>query len=148
MAHHHRDPWEIDDEPPPIWEATILKRARDLGNQIDQDTRWALFALRAVINEIAALPDANCVRWIALAGPLANGVAGERIQMAVIVLADIPYTQQATLWSDLNTLLTKADRTYAQQFDCLFLSETEIGHPTNPPLAWQAIAHDHLIVWP
>lgn len=148
MPHQQRDPWVLEGEHAPIWEATISKRAKDLGHETSQETRWSLFALRTVVSEIAALPAAGYLRWIALAGPLANGAPGERIQMAVIVQDDIPYTQQAALWSELNALLTKASRTYAQQFDCLFLSEAEIGHPTNPSLAWQAIAHDHLIVWP
>jgi hypothetical protein len=142
-----RDKWELDDDRPMLWRATVAKRARAIGERITEEARWELFALQAVLETFTQTPGSDYVSDILLYGPLASGAPAEVIALAVIVRAAAPPAGRARVWDDLDALFVDAERMYALRFDCVVLSQEEISDPQSAPHAWQIIAADHVIVW-
>ncbi len=142
-----RDKWELDDDRPMLWRATVATRARAIGERITEEARWELFALQAVLETFATMPGSDYVSDILLYGPLASGAPAEVIALAVIVRAAAPPAGRGRVWDDLDVLFVEAERMYALKFDCVVLGQEEISDPQHVPHAWQIIAADHVIVW-
>ncbi len=145
---HSHDPWELDDDTPPPWRLTIEDRARLLGHKVSANARWAIFALQALLDEVRAIPQSSFIRYIALYGPLANGVESEAISLCAILIGTTPAPIYAELGAQLTDLLSGAQRTYALKIDCLMVMEHDIARPDRRPPEFTAIEHDHVVVWP
>jgi hypothetical protein len=142
-----RDPWELADDQFATWRAVIAERADDLGQVIDREARWALFALQSTLQLIAATPDHAAFRWMILHGALANGAPDTVVRIVVITRAGAPATIRADAWNDLSRIFAEAERTYALRFDCLMLREEDMEDANRLPANWSIILHDHVIVW-
>ncbi len=149
MPHHQpfRDPWELEDDRPDPWRDVIVERAHSLGQPIDREARWALFALHSTLHLIAATPDHTAFRWMMLYGPLANGAPDAVVRIVVVTRAETPAIIRATAWNDLTRIFADAERTYALRFDCLMLREEDMEDAQRLPANWSIILHDHVIIW-
>ncbi len=142
-----RDKWELEDDKPMLWRATIDARARQLGQRVSEDVRWALFALQSVLEGFTARPGSDFVRDVLLYGPFANGVWADVMSVVVIVRADASPAGRSRVWDDLDELLADAERMYALKFDCVVLNEADIVDPQRMPPDWPIIVADHVVVW-
>ena len=112
------------------------------------DVRWKLFALHAFLGELRAIPQSNFIRYIALYGPLANGVEADEIALATILAGTTPAQIHARLWDQIAALLLHCERTYAVTINCLLVSEASLADAMKRPPQFTAIEHEHVIVWP
>jgi hypothetical protein len=144
---HRRDKWELDDDKPMMWRATVDSRARKMGQRVSEDARWALFALQTTLEAFTARPGSDFVRDVVLYGPLANGAPVEVVSLAVIVRADAPPAGRSRVWDDLDELFVEAERMYALKFDCVVVNEADIVDPQRMPADWYVISSDHVVVW-
>lgn len=147
MSGQQRDPWELDDDQPMLWRATILARAQALGQSVEPEARWALFALQTVLEALPQLPSIVALRDILLYGPLANGAPGEVMRLLAVTSDHAVPSARSAIWDELGDLFTQAERMYAIKIDCLIVSETELGRSCHNPQLWQSIANDNVVVW-
>lgn len=148
METQHRDQWEMDDDLPSLWRVAIDDRARAQGHTISRDARWMLFALQDALKEIDDFKSAQHVRFIAIYGPLANGVESEHLSLALVVKAYTPPMQRAAVWEAFAEHFAQVELKYAVSIDCLMLDEETIARPTSSSPIWATIERDSVLVWP
>ena len=143
-----RDPWELEDDTPPPWRATIETRAAAIHQPLTSEARWSLFALQSLLADLRSIPEYSFIRTIVLYGPLANGVAHDPLSLMAVLYETTPASAHATIWEQLGERFKVVERTFALRVDCLITTEGELSNSATQPPHYATIEHDYVVVWP
>ncbi len=142
-----RDPWELADDRPMLWRTLVQKRAQALGQTVETEARWMLFALQSVLEAIPLIPSNAALREILLYGALANGAPDDVMRLLAITRTDALRAAQNAIWEELGDLCTQAEQMYAVRIDCLIVGEKDLGEMMQTSPLWPTIANDYVVVW-
>lgn len=146
--HHTPDPWELSGDALPGWRASVEDRALSVGNVIDRNARWALFAVQELVVEIHWSPFSPVLSQIALCGSLTNGVMLDGVNLALILRGGTSQAQRHSAWDQVAAVFKRAEQRYGLDITGLLLTEEELVDPTRWPQRWQSLMYDALVIWP
>lgn len=142
------DPWVLPGDVPPLWHSLVLRRARDIGQTLPREARWALFATQSVAHALRSGPGGAGITQILLLGPLANGVVLGPISLLIAYNGAFAAHEFEALNRALATSAGAARHEYGLTFELLAVSAFDADDPSRWPPQWEVMRDDVVRIWP